>query len=59
MQFDSLDFFKEHARRYSQLSHELANSAYTDPSHPSLKGDTCMLNPVIELAPCKRCPYAG
>ncbi len=40
MRFDSLDFYKEHARRYSQLSHELAHSAYTDSSHPSLQGDT-------------------
>ena len=40
MQFDSLDFYKEHARRYSQLSHEFAHSVYTDASHPSLKGDT-------------------
>ena len=39
MQFDSLDFYKEYTRRYSQLSHEFAHSVYTDASHPSLKGD--------------------
>ena len=64
MQFDSLGFYKEHARRYSQLSHELAHSVYTDSSHPSLqgdteKGDTDLLNRVIDLTPGNRGLDAG
>ena len=64
MQFDSLDFYKEHARRYSQLSHEFAHSAYTDASHPSLKGDTekgdtDLLNRAIDLTPGNRGLDAG
>ena len=64
MQFDSLDFYKEHARRYSQLSHEFAHSVYTDSSHPSLQGDTekddtDLLNRVIDLTPGNRGLDAG
>ena len=64
MQFDSLDFYQEHARRYSQLSHEFAYSVYTDSSHPSLqddteKGDTDLLNRVIDLTPGNRGLDAG
>ena len=64
MRFDSLDFYKEHARRYSQLSHEFAHSVSTDPSHPSLKGDTekgdtDLLNRVIDLTPGNRGLDAG
>ena len=59
MQFDSLDFYKEHARRWTQLSNEFAHSVYTDSSHPSLqgdteKGDTDLLNRVIDLTPGNR-----
>jgi hypothetical protein len=54
MQFDSLDFYKEHARRYSQLSHEFAHSVYPDSSHSSLQGDTDLLNRVIDLTPGNR-----
>ena len=59
MQFDSLDFYKEHAQRYSQLSHEFAHSVYTGSSHPSLKGDTDLLNRVIDLTPGNRGLDAG
>ena len=38
MQFDSLDFYREHAQRYSQLSHEFTHSVYTGSSHPALRG---------------------
>ena len=59
MQFDALDFYQEHARRYSQLSHEFAHSVYTDASHPSLKGDTDLLNRAIDLTPGNRGLDAG
>ena len=31
MQFDSLDFYKDHAQRYSHLSHEYTHSVYNAP----------------------------
>ena len=59
MQFDSLDFYREHAQRYSQLSHEFTHSVYTGSSHPALKGDLDLLNRVAELAWGKRGLDAG
>ena len=59
MQFDSLDFYREHAQRYSQLSHEFTHSVYTGSSHPALKGDLDLLNRVTELAWGKRGLDAG
>ncbi len=54
MQFDSLDFYREHAHRYSQLSNEFTHSVYTGASHPALKGDVDLLNRITELARGKR-----
>ena len=59
MQFDSLDFYKEHAQRYSELSHEYTHSVYTNSSHPALNGDMDLLNRVAELATGKRGLDAG
>ena len=59
MRFDSLEFYKMHAQRYSQLSHEYTHSVYTDPSHPALNGDMDLLNRVAELASGKRGLDAG
>ena len=59
MQFDSLDFYSEHARRYSQLSHEFIHSVYTGSSHPALRGDMDLLNRVVELARGNRGLDAG
>lgn len=59
MQFDSLDFYREHARRYSQLSHEYTHSVYTAASHPALGGDLDLLERVVQLAPGKRGLDAG
>ena len=59
MQFDSLDFYRENAQRYSQLSHEFTHSVYTDASRPGLKGDLDLLNRAVELAPGKRGLDAG
>ena len=59
MQIDSLDFYREHARRYSQLSHEFTHSVYTGSSHPALRGDIDLLNRVVELARGSRGLDAG
>ena len=59
MQFDSLEFYREHAQRYSQLSHEYTHSVYTDSSHSALNGDVDLLNRVVELASGKRGLDAG
>ena len=59
MQIDSLDFYREHARRYSQLSHEFTHSVYTGSSHPALRGDLDLLNRVVELARGSRGLDAG
>ena len=59
MQFDSLEFYREHAQRYSQLSHEYTHSVYTGSSHPALKGDMDLLNRVTELASGPRGLDAG
>ena len=59
MQFDSLDFYRGHAQRYSQLSHEYTHSVYTDSSHPALNGDMDLLHRVVELASGQRGLDAG
>ena len=59
MKFDSLEFYREHAQRYSQLSHEYTHSVYTGSSHPALNGDMDLLNRVAELARGKRGLDAG
>jgi SAM-dependent methyltransferase len=59
MQFDSLDFYREHAQRYSQLSHEYTHSVYTAASHPALAGDLDLHKRVVELASGKRGLDAG
>ncbi len=59
MQFESLEFYKEHAKRYSQLSHEFTHSIYKDASHPNLTGDMDLLSRARELASDKRGLDAG
>ena len=59
MKFDSLDFYQEHARRYSDLSHELTHSMYTDSSPAGLTGDMDLLNTIVKLAPGRRALDAG
>ncbi len=59
MQFDSLDFYREHAQRYSELSHEFIHSQYTGCSHPALRTDMDLLNRVAQLAPGPRGLDAG
>ena len=59
MKFDSLDFYREHTLRYSELSHEFTHSVYTDCSHPGLSGDMDLLRRVVGLAPGRRSLDAG
>ena len=59
MQFESLEFYREHAKRYSQLSHEFTHSVYKDASHPNLTGDMDLLSRARELASDKRGLDAG
>ena len=49
MASDSLEFYRRHAQRYSELSHGFIHSAYTECSHPALKTDMDLLNQVVEL----------
>jgi SAM-dependent methyltransferase len=59
MQFESLQFYRENAQRYSQLSHEFTHSAYKHTSHPNLNGDMDLLKRADELASGKRSLDAG
>ena len=59
MQFDSLEFYREQAQRYSQLSHEYTHSVYNNASHPALNGDMDLLNRATELASGRRGLDAG
>jgi SAM-dependent methyltransferase len=51
MSTHSLDFYRRHAQRYSELSHGFIHSAYTECSHPALKTDMDLLNRLMELVP--------
>ena len=59
MRFDSLDFYKEYAQRYAELSHEFTHSVYTGSSHSALNGDMDLLNRVVELVSGNRGLDAG
>ena len=59
MKSDSLDFYKERAQRYSELSHEFTHSVYTGSSRSALKGDMDLLNRVDQLVAGNRGLDAG
>ena len=59
MQVESLDFYRAHARRYSQLSHDFRHSTYSDTSHPDLGSDMDLLTRAYYLASGKRSLDAG
>ena len=59
MQFESLEFYREHGKRYSQMSHEFSHSLYDEISHPRLTGDMALLNRATDLASGKRSLDAG
>ena len=62
MKIDSLDFYREHTRRYpdlSLLSHESTHSVYGYSSHPRLRNDMDLLHRIVELAQGQRSLDAG
>ena len=59
MEANSLDFYREHARRYADVSHDFIQSVYTDVSHPAFRGDMDILDRLTELAPGPRGLDAG
>lgn len=59
MKYQSLDFYRDNTKRYSELSHDFTNSVYTECSHPGLRDDMDLLRRIAELAPGKRGLDAG
>ncbi len=47
----SESFYKDHAQRYAEVSHNFIQSVYTDTSHPDLKSDTDLMARLRELVP--------
>ena len=45
----SESFYKEHARRYAEVSHNFIQSVYSDVSHPGLTGDMALVYRLQEL----------
>lgn len=44
-------FYREHAQRYAEVSHNFIQSVYIESSHPSLKGDTDLMERLQEIVP--------
>lgn len=47
----SENFYRKHARRYAEVSHNFIQSVYVEASHPSLGGDTDLMERLQELVP--------
>ena len=47
----SESFYRSHARRYAEVSHNFIQSVYTVISHPGLTGDTALIHRLQELVP--------
>ena len=47
----SESFYKDHAQRYAEVSHNFIQSVYTNVSHPALKGDVDLIERLQELVP--------
>ncbi len=47
----SESFYRRHAQRYAEVSHNFIQSVYSDVSHPGLKGDTDLMYRLQELVP--------
>ncbi len=47
----SESFYRRHAQRYAEVSHNFIQSVYTDMSHPMLRGDRDLMDRVLELVP--------
>ena len=46
-------FYRDHARRYAEVSHNFIQSVYTDMSHPALTDDTALMDRLQELVPAE------
>ena len=55
----SPEFYRDHADRYSQVSHEFLHSVYLKSSHPGLKNDWDAWEQLKKLVPGKRGLDAG
>ena len=47
----SESFYKDHAQRYAEVSHNFIQSVYTNVSHPALKSDMDLIQRLQELVP--------
>ena len=47
----SESFYRQHAQRYAEVSHNFIQSVYTEASHPELGGDRDLMERVLELVP--------
>ena len=47
----SESFYRRHAQRYAEVSHNFIQSVYSDVSHPGLQGDTDLMGRLQELVP--------
>ena len=47
----SESFYRDHAQRYAEVSHNFIQSVYTETSHPGLTGDTDLMDRLQELVP--------
>ena len=47
----SESFYRRHAERYAEVSHNFIQSVYSDVSHPGLQGDTDLMDRLQELVP--------
>ena len=47
----SESFYRDHAQRYAEVSHNFIQSVYTNVSHPGLKGDMDLIERLKELVP--------
>ena len=47
----SESFYRRHAQRYAEVSHNFIQSVHTDASHPNLGGDRDLMDRILELVP--------
>ncbi len=47
----SESFYRQHARRYAEVSHSFIQSVYSHVSHPGLTGDVALISRMQELVP--------
>ena len=47
----SESFYRRHAQRYAEVSHNFIQSVYTDMSHPMLGSDSDLMDRLMELVP--------